>query len=147
MGKKIKLLCLLFMVGLLVTACGTKDLTKNKTAQEIVEGAYQKSAEMENYDMNLEMQMKMSMPDGEPIAMNITGTATFFQNPMKMKMVMEMPNPENGEAMSMVQYMEATETGMVIYQNVMDQWFKMSIDDPAMAKMKSMDPNQNIELL
>jgi hypothetical protein len=146
MLKKTKLFYLLLIVAFLVTACGTKDLTKDKSAREIVEGTYQKSAEIQNYDMNLEMQMKMTIPGEEPIDMNITGTATFFQNPMKMKMVMEMPNPENGETMEMVQYMEATETGMIIYQNVQDQWFKMSIEDPAMNEIMNMDPKQNIEL-
>lgn len=146
MRKQFRLLCLLLLVGLLVTACGTKDLTKNKSAREIVEAAYQKSAEIQNYDMNLEMQMKMSIPGEEPVDMNITGKATFFQNPVKMKMVMEMTNPENGEAMTMTQFMEATETGMTIYQNVQDQWYKTSIDDPAMAEMMNMDPKQNIEL-
>lgn len=146
MNKKIKLFYLLLIVSFLVTACGTKDLTKGKSAKEIIEGSYQKMAEINNYDMNLEMQMKMPLPEEGTMDMTMTGKATIFQKPMLVKMVMEMNNPESGEPLTMEQYMEATEKGMNIYQKVEEKWFKMTMDDPALAEMMNMDPNKNMDL-
>lgn len=146
MFKKTKLLYLLLIISFLVTACGTKDLTKDKSAKEIIEGSYIKLAEIENYDMNLEMQMKIQVPNEGTMDMSMTGKATIFQKPMKMKMVMETQNPESDEPLIIEQYMESTENGMNIYQNVEEQWFKMVIDDPALAEMMNMDPTKNMDL-
>lgn len=146
MNKKTKLFYLLLIISFLVTACGSKDLTKNKSPEEIIEASYQKMAEVSNYDMNLEMQMKMQVPGQETMDINMTGKATIFQKPMLVKMVMETENPESEEPLTMEQYMEATETGMNIYQKVEDQWFKMTLDDPALVEMMNMDPTKNIDL-
>ncbi|KJS82664.1 MAG: hypothetical protein JM58_14440 [Peptococcaceae bacterium BICA1-8] len=146
MFKKTKLLYMLLIISFFVTACGTKDLTKGKSAQDIIGAAYGKMAEIDNYDMNLEMLMKMQVPDQGEIDMTMTGKATIFQKPMLMKMVMETNNPESGEPLSIEQYMESTENGMNIYQNVEGKWFKMSINDPALAEMMNMDPAKNLSL-
>lgn len=144
--NKLKLFYVLLIISLLVTACGSKDLTKGKSAEEIIKESYQKMAETKNYDMNLEMQMKMQVPNQEAIDMTITGKATIFQDPMLMKMIMTTENPETGEPMDIEQYMEATEKGLLIYQHVENNWFKMVIEDPAMAEMLNMDPSKNIKI-
>jgi len=146
MNKKIKLFYLLLIVSFLVTACGTKDLTKGKSAKEIIEASYQKMAEINNYDMNLEMQVKMQVPGQETLDMTITGKATIFQKPMLMKMVMETKNPETGEPLEIQQYMESSEKGMNIYQGAQGEWYKMTIEDPALAEMMNMDPTKNMDL-
>jgi len=140
------LIAILLVCGLLVASCGTKDLTKGKTAQEIVEEAQKKMAEVNNYDMNIEMQMKMTPPGEEAVDMNVKGTGTIFQKPMRMKMSMEMNDPESGETITIQQYMEQTDTGMVVYQSVKGQWFKMVFNDPAFAEMMNMDPTKNVKL-
>lgn len=146
MFKRTKFFYLLLVVAFLVTACGTKDLTQGKSAKEIIEEAYEKQLSIENYEMDLAMDMKMPMPEGETMAIAMTGKATVFQKPMQMKMVMEMANPETNEPMVIEQYMEATEQGMNIYQHVEEQWFKMTLNDPALAETMNMDPTQNMEL-
>ncbi len=146
MLKRTKFFYLLLIVAFLVTACGTKDLTQGKSAKEIIEESYEKQLNIENYDMDLAMDMKMPMPEGEAMAITMTGKATVFQKPMQMKMVMEMTNPETNEPMVIEQYMEATDQGMIIYQYVEEQWFKMTINDPALVETMNMDPTQNMEL-
>lgn len=146
MFKRTKFFYLLLVVAFLVTACGTKDLTQGKTGQEIIEASYEKQLNIENYDMDLAVDMKMPMPEGEAIALAMNGKATVFQKPMQMKMVMEMTNPETNEPMVIEQYMEATEQGMNIYQYVEEQWFKTTLNDPALAEMMNMDPTKNMEL-
>jgi len=146
MFKKTKLLYLLLIVSFLVTACGAKDLTKGKSVQDIIGAAYEKMAEIDNYDMNLELQMRMQVPDEGEMDMTLTGKATIFQKPMLMKMIMETNNPESGEPLVIEQYMESTESGMNVYQNVEGQWFKMSINDPALAEMMNMDPTKNMDI-
>ena len=124
MFKKFKVFYLLLIVAFLVTACGTKDLTQGKSAQEIIEESYEKQLNIENYDMDLAMDMKMPMPEGEIMAIAMTGKATVFQKPMQMKLVVEITNPETSEPVVIEQYMEATEQGINIYEYVEEQWSK-----------------------
>lgn len=146
MFKKFKVFYLLLIVAFLVTACGTKDLTQGKSAQEIIEESYEKQLNIENYDMDLAMDMKMPMPEGEIMAIAMTGKATVFQKPMQMKLVVEITNPETSEPVVIEQYMEATEQGINIYEYVEEQWFKKVLNDPALAETMNMDPTQNVEL-
>jgi outer membrane lipoprotein-sorting protein len=146
MFKKFKVFYLLLIVAFLVTACGTKDLTQGKSAQEIIEESYEKQLNIENYDMDLAMDMKMPMPEGEIMAIAMTGKATVFQKPMQMKLVVEITNPETSEPVVIEQYMEATEQGINIYEYVEEQWFKIVLNDPALAETMNMDPTQNVEL-
>ncbi|MFZ7104347.1 MAG: DUF6612 family protein [Peptococcaceae bacterium] len=146
MFKKTSLFFILLIIAFVITACGTKDLTKGKTAEEIIAGSYEKMAEVENYDMDLEMNMKMQLPDQNPFDITMQGKATIFQKPLMMKMVMDMNDPQTGNPINMEQYMEQGEEGINVYQKVEDQWFKMSINDPALAEMMNMDPTKNIDL-
>ena len=146
MFKKFKVFYLLLIVAFLVTACGTKDLTQGKSAQEIIEESYEKQLNIENYDMDLAMDMKMPMPEGEIMAIAMTGKATVFQKPMQMKLVVVITNPETSVPVVIEQYMEATEQGINIYEYVEEQWFKIVLNDPALAETMNMDPTQNVEL-
>ncbi|MFZ5942588.1 MAG: DUF6612 family protein [Bacillota bacterium] len=141
--KRILLIGLLVM--LVATGCGTKDLTKGKSAQEIIEGTYEKMAQVQNYDMNLQMQMKMETPEGK-LDMTLDGKATIFQKPMLMKMVLQTKDPESGESVAIEQYMEQTEKGLNVYQKVEEQWIKMSMNDPSLAEMMNMDPANNMKI-
>jgi len=146
MFKKFKVFYLLLIVAFLVTACGTQDLTQGKSAKEIIEESYEKQLNIENYDLDLAMEMKMPMPEGELMAIAMTGKATVFQTPMQMKMVMEITNPEINKPLVIEQYLEATEQGINIYEHVEEQWSKIVLNDPVLAKTRNMDPTQNMKL-
>ena len=146
MFNKVKLFYLLLIGAFLVTACGTKDLTQGKTAQEIIEESYARQLSIENYDLDLAMDMKMPMPEGESIAITMTGKATVFQKPLQIKMVVEMGNPETAEPIVIEQYIEGTEQGLNMYEHVEGQWFKMTLNDSALAETMKIDPTQNMDL-
>ena len=65
MFKKFKVFYLLLIVAFLVTACGTKYFTQGKSAHELIDESFVKQLNIENYDMDLAMDMKMPMPEGE----------------------------------------------------------------------------------
>jgi len=145
MFKKVSwFLVSLFLISFIFTACGTKDLTKGKTAEEILKDVYTKMAEVKNYDMNIKMNMNVEPPEQEPVNINLQGQATVFQKPMVMKMSMIMD--VKGKKKNFQQYMEQNEGGMTIYQKIDDQWSKMALNDPAFSEMMNMDPSQNVKL-
>lgn len=146
MFKRTKFFYLLLIIAFLATACGTTDLTQGKSAQEIIEESYEKQLNIDTYDLDLIMNMKMAMPEGEIMAIAMTGQATVFQKPMEMKMIMEITNPEISEPLIIEQYLEATEQGINIYEHVEEQWSKIVLNDPTLAETVNMDPRQNMEL-
>jgi len=125
------------MMVMVVSGCG-----KTKTAEEYIEASNLKSAELESYEMKLEMNMSMSA-GGEQMDMTMSGTASVFQNPMRLKM--DLATRVMEQDMQLIQYMEQTEGAVTIYQNVMGQWQKMVLDDPALVEMMSMNPADSIE--
>lgn len=148
--KKSFLLIALLISALVLAGCSSaapaiKDLTAGKTAQEIVEETFDKLYDLNNYEMDLTTNVKM-ITDGETMDMSMSGQAVVFQNPMKMKMLLNAAIPGVEEEMQLEQYMIQEEQVITMYQNINDQWFKTVIDDPAMAEMMQMDPKENLKL-
>lgn len=146
---RLTLMLVIVLIGTMaLTACSSvpKDLTKNKAPEKIVEESFAKWYELNNYDMDMSTTMKMSM-GSDVLNMSMTGKATVFQKPMKLKMIMDASFPGmNEEKMTIEQYMVQEDQVMTIYQLVQGQWQKMVIDDPALAQMASMDPRENLKL-
>jgi hypothetical protein len=147
MKRKLFVLSLVLIYTLIVlTACsGPKDLTAGKTAEKIVEESFDKWYQLNNYDMDMTSKMKMSLGQ-DVMDISMSGKATIFQKPMKMKMVMDLTMPNMDEKMTIEQYMVEENQKVIVYQQVGDQWQKVTVDDPAMAKMMAMDPRDNLKL-
>jgi hypothetical protein len=148
MPRKFFIFSLVLVCTLIVlTACssGPKDLTTGKTAEQIVEESFDKWYQLANYDMDMTSKMKMSLGQ-DVMDMSMSGKATIFQKPMKMKMVMDLTMPNMDEKMTIEQYMVEEGQKVIVYQRVGDQWQKVTVDDPAMAKMMAMDPRDNLKL-
>lgn len=146
MGKRSLLFTIILSLLVILAGCsGSNGLTKGKTAQQIAEESFDQWYGLQNYDMDLSMHMKMIV-DSETMDFDIGGKATIFQNPMKMKMVMNTMIPGMDEEMQITQYMIEEEQKIIVYQQLDGQWFKMVIDDPAMAQTMQMDPRDNMQL-
>lgn len=143
--KFLILFIVLISTMMLMSACSPKDLTKGKAPEKIVEESFAKWYELSNYDMDMTTKMKMSMGQ-DVFDMSMTGKATAFQKPLKMKMVMETTIPGMDKKMTIEQYTVQEDQKMIIYQHVEGQWQKVVIDDPGLAKMMSMDPRDNLKL-
>lgn len=143
--KRNLLFILVLSFFILLAGCSSPNelIEEDKTAQQIAEESFDKWYGIDSYDMDLTMDMKMSM-DSETMDFSMTGKATVFQNPMKMKMVMDIPGM--GDQMQMTQYMIEEDQIITIYQQLEGQWYKTVIDDPAMSQMMQMDPRENMEL-
>lgn len=147
MNKRISTLIIILICILALTACssGATSSTPEKSPQQMVEESFDKWYGLKSYDMDMIMNMKFSIED-EVLDMSMTGKGTIFQNPMKMKMVMETTVPGINQKMTLEQYMVQAEQKMTIYQNIENNWQKMTIDDPAMMEMMSIDPRDNLKL-
>ncbi len=147
MNKKIVSLMLMLICTMALVACstGTANVNQEKSPQQIAEESFAKWYGLKSYDMDMTMNMKFSVED-EVLDMSMTGKGTVFQNPMKMKMVMETTIPGMGQKMTIEQYAEQNEQKMAIYQNIENNWQKITFDDPAMMETMYMDPKDNLKL-
>lgn len=147
MNKKTMILIVVLICTLVISACspGPTDLTKGKTAQQIVQESFDKWYQLNNYDMDMATKMKISAGQ-DVMDMSMTGKITAFQKPLKMKMVMDVAIPGMDQKMKMEQYMVQEDQKMIIYQLVHGLWQKVVIDDPSLAKMSSMDPRDSLKL-
>lgn len=143
--KKILTVFILTVLVFSLSACST-DMTKGKTAQEILEQSITKSAEWESYEMNLSTEMEMNIPEQGMVTTTMEGTGAVIMDPMKMRMILNIDMPQLGEPQSIEQYLIEEEEGFTIYQNIQNNWHKMVINDPSLVEMMSMDPVQNVEL-
>ncbi|UWG96460.1 hypothetical protein LPY66_16410 [Dehalobacter sp. DCM] len=146
MKNKIRLLVVVLICAVMLTACASasKDLTAGKSAEQIVTDAFTKWSQMKSYELDLTSTIKMKT--GQAVTdMSMTGNITVFQNPLKIKLVMETTLPET-DKMHIVNYMEQLDGKVIIYQQMNGQWQKTVIDDPAMAELMSIDPAKNLQL-
>ncbi len=145
--KRNLLVILVLSFFVIIAGCsGSNELIKeDKTAQQIAEESFDKWYGLDSYDMDLSMNMKMAMVP-ETVDISMDGQATVFQNPMKMKMVMDTTIPGMDQNMQITQYMVEENEIITIYQQLEGQWYKTVIDDPAMSQMMQMDPRENMEL-
>ncbi|WP_443112440.1 DUF6612 family protein [Dehalobacter sp. DCM] len=144
--NKIRLLVVVLICAVMLTACASasKDLTAGKSAEQIVTDAFTKWSQMKSYELDLTSTIKMKT--GQAVTdMSMTGNITVFQNPLKIKLVMETTLPET-DKMHIVNYMEQLDGKVIIYQQMNGQWQKTVIDDPAMAELMSIDPAKNLQL-
>jgi len=144
--KRNLLLVLVLSLFVILTGCSNpNEVIDDKTAQQIAEESFEKWYGIDSYDMDLSMDMKMSV-SSETVDISIDGQATVFQNPIKMKMVMDTMIPGMDQTMQITQYMVEEGQIVTIYQQLDGQWYKTVIDDPAMSQMMQMDPRENMEL-
>lgn len=151
-GKQAVFLFVLIGTLLVAIACTPqtsaqepKDLTKDKSAQEIVEKSFDQWYGLDNYEMDLSSNIKVSMED-ETLDMSTAGKLIAYQDPMKIKMVMDMTMPGVTENIQVVQYMVEDEDQVIIYQNIQDTWQKRTIKDAALAETMKTDPRDNLKL-
>ncbi|AFM01382.1 hypothetical protein Desde_3088 [Desulfitobacterium dehalogenans ATCC 51507] len=147
MNKKISSLILILMCTLVLAACstGTTNLSQGKSPEQIVEESFAKWYGLKSYDMDMVMTMKFSVGE-EVLDMSMTGKGAVFQNPIKMKMVMEANIPGMDQKMTLEQYVVQNKQKMAIYQNIENNWQKIIFDDPAMTEKMYMDPKDNLKL-
>lgn len=146
MKKRLALIVLLICTLVLTACSGTKDLTKGKTAEQIVEESFAKWYKLSNYNLDLNSKIKIATGDTD-MDIGMQGKMTVFQNPLKIKMIIDAKIPGFDEKMQMEQYMiQEDEQRVAIYQHMNDQWQKMTIDDPQFTRMMNMDPRDNLKL-
>lgn len=147
MKKKIWPFIVLLISVLVLTACstGSANLTPEKSPQQMVEESFDKWYGLKSYDMDMIVNMKISVEE-EVLDMSMTGQGTVFQNPMKMKTLMETTVPGMDQKVTIEQYAVQDEEKMTIYQHIGPIWQKTTIDDPVSMEMLTMDPRDNLKL-
>ncbi|PKM89345.1 MAG: hypothetical protein CVU87_05445 [Firmicutes bacterium HGW-Firmicutes-12] len=146
----IKFITILIVLGLSIslTACGNKDLTKDKTPQEIVIAAAEAMQNINTYSITMAMHMDMVNPEtGNMESIVMTGNGDIIVEPLKMHMNMDIQIPQM--PMSMEIYAVNEDNTIIEYLNVPGQtekWMKIELPlDENMQQM--MNPAQSAAFL
>lgn len=150
--KKISLICLalLLILSLALTACGTTDLTKGKSPQEIVLASGKAMQNIKTYGIVMDMNMGMPNPQtGEQMKITMNGKGSIIVEPVKMHMTMDMNMPQVPSPMKMEIYALVEDKKLIEYISnpaSNGQWMKMELplDDNA---MQMLNPAKSLDML
>lgn len=146
--QKTFVLAAMMILFLLLTACGNVDLTKGKTAQEIVVASAEAMQKLKTYSISMNMNMDIPNPEtGIVENIGINGSGNVIIEPMKMHMKMEMENQQM--PMNMEIYAVNEDNKIIEYLNVpgqAEEWMKIELPlDEEMIEM--MNPAQSVIVL
>jgi len=131
--RKIKVLAVMlaFLIVNVVAAVGSAAPMTSVECRELVGKAYQKLGMMENYHMTMGLIMSTSFQD-KKVNMMATGECDFQAKPLRMKNVMTMTVNADAKVdeQEVVQYLEQTSNGFVIYTFANNQWVKRLMTMP-----------------
>lgn len=144
--KKILTIIFCLAIVLNLTACMAEDMTKGKTPEQIIKEAIKKTAEWENYEMEITSDMTMNVPPQGEIEMQMKGKGVAFTKPFKMYMAMDIEVSQLPEPQSIEQYIVQEEDAFIIYQNFDGQWYKQKIEAEGINELMSIDPMESIQL-
>jgi len=124
----------------LVGCSGGQELSLEQKLQQATENI-SKVNSME-YDMTTTMEMSMA---DETLAMDMAFHAVVFNDPMKLKMTMDVSSM--GESMNMDMYMLQEGSSYVMYTGSMGQWQKVTMSKAEMEEqLSTSDAQQSIDL-
>lgn len=137
---------ILLFVSLLLTGCGTKDLTKGKTPKEVVIASSIEMQKLNSYAFTMDMQMGVLNPQTQAIEkISMSGTGNAVQNPQKAHIKMTTKVMDNELPSEL--YIEINSDKILEYiSNPMnpEEWLKMELPvSPEMMKM--LDPAKSLE--
>lgn len=139
---------IVLIASLIITGCGTKDLTKGKTPKEIIIASSAEMQKLNSYAFTMDMQMGIPNPETMTVEnISMSGTGEAVQNPQKahIKMVTKVMGTELPSEV----YVEITDNKILEYiSNPMNpqEWLKMELPvSPEMMKM--LDPAKSLEVM
>ncbi len=126
----VSMLCMLFVL----VGCGSGE---NKVAsadgakdpKALMEKAGEKLANIDSFEMAMNIDMGMDVKDQGNVQIKMTADASTIMKPkmlMDMNMKMDMTMGEENQAIEMRQIMDGSGDEMVIYQNMFGAWSKIS---------------------
>lgn len=148
MKRKMRFLPVMLIIMMLVAGCGENKKAATVSPEEMVQASYAAMAEMKSYSMDLDMKMTMDMGDLGKMDMTMLSQADVIMDPVTLKMESETTVSADGQTqnMPMTQYIVTTDTGVVLYQNMLGQWYQMAVDDPALVEAMQMDPADSMKV-
>lgn len=153
MKKKHVILSAALIAMLAMSGCGQKaddtPAPKSMTAEEIITASTEAMSGMDSYGFTMNMDMSMDMQEQGTMDMKMVSNAETMTKPqvlVKMESTVDMTIGEENQTMDMTQYIEGTDTGLVMYQGLQGQWFKMVMDDPALVQSMTQDPQEALGL-
>ena len=154
MKKRHVVLSAALIAMLALTGCGGKDqqqqAPKAMTAEEIITASNEAMNDLDSYGFTMNMDMQMDMKDQGSLDMEMVSKAEAVLKPsvllkMTSDVTMNIPDSEPQTA-SMTQYIEGTDTGIALYQEMAEGvWGKYTVDDPALVEAMSQNPQDALE--
>jgi len=149
MIKKLGILSLMIsLVILLVTGCGSKDLTKGKSPQEIVVASSTAMQDLKSYNFTMDMKMGFPNPETDSIeTMEMSGSGETTVNPARAHL--KMTTKIMGQEAPMEIYVTMENDKILEYISnpmVPEQWLKMEL--PMSSEMQDLsNPAKSLEVL
>lgn len=155
MKKRHVILSAALMAMLALTGCGGQEqqqqqAPKTMTAEEIITASNEAMNDLDSYGFTMNMDMQMDMKEQGSMDMQMVSKAETIIKPsilikMTSDVTMNIPDQE-AQTVSMTQYIEGTDTGIVLYQEVAEGvWGKVTVDDPTLAEAMSQNPQDALE--
>ena len=151
MKKRHVVLSAALIAMLALTGCGQdkqEPAPKAMTAEEIITASNEAMNDLESYGFTMDMDMLMDMKENGSMDMQMTSNAEAILKPavlLKMDSDITMKIADQEQTMKSTQYIEATDTGLALYQEMQGVWSKIVMDDPALVEAMSQNPQDALE--
>ena len=147
MKKRHVVLSAALIAMLALSGCGGKDqqqqqAPKAMTADEIITASNEAMNDLDSYGFTMNLDMQMDMKEQGSMDMEMVSKAEAVLKPsvlikMTSDITMNVPDQES-QTVSMTQYIEGTDTGIAMYQEVAEGvWGKYTVDDPSLVEAMS----------
>lgn len=154
-GVKMKKRCVvvsaILMAALALTGCGgqkAQQEQKAMTAEEILVASSNAMEELDSYGFTMNMTMNMDMKENGSMNMDMVTTAEAILKPqvlIKMDSDITMELAGEKQNVPMTQYIEGTDTGLVLYQEMQGFWGKIVMDDPSLVESMTQNPQESLK--
>lgn len=154
MKKRHVVLSAALIAMLALTGCGgqqqpQKDEPKAMTAEEIITASNEAMNDLDSYGFTMNTNMQMDMKEQGSMDMTMVSKAQTIVKPnvlikMDSDITINIPD-QDPQTMSMTQYIEGTETGIAMYQDMAGAWSKVVVDDPSLVESMTQNPQDALE--
>lgn len=154
MKKRHVVLSAALIAMLALSGCGgqqqpQKDEPKAMTAEEIITASNEAMNDLDSYGFTMNTNMQMDMKEQGSMDMTMVSKAQTIVKPnvlikMDSDITINIPD-QDPQTMSMTQYIEGTETGIAMYQDMAGAWSKVVVDDPSLVESMTQNPQDALE--
>ncbi len=152
MKKRHVVLSAALVAMLALSGCGQDqskpEEAKAMTAEEVITASNEAMNDLDSYGFTMDTSMLVDMKENGKMNMTMASKADTIVKPnvlIKMDSTITMDVAGETQEMAMTQYIEGTDTGLALYQEMQGAWTKMTLDDPSLVEAMTQNPQEALE--